>query len=187
MAEIKVGVASCAHWAWLESSKFMVDYWARAIGYGAKGYLHVPVDAKGLEYCLSRSDYFIVHTHGTPNAFFDYRTDHKQAVIATKEEIDRFPRFPNLKCVFITACQAGGKTEGDNIASVLSRHIAADGLVFANIHVVWGSDYDFGEKNRTPGWVAYQNGRRVLGEFDIPVTITAKDAYEIYLEYSKTH
>ena len=49
---IRIGVASCAHHAWIESSFEMGNYLANAIGEGAKAFVHTPVNASGLMFCL---------------------------------------------------------------------------------------------------------------------------------------
>jgi hypothetical protein len=125
-----------------------------------------------------------MHTHGGPKGFFDQRADNRETTIATIENVKKFPEFPKLRLVVITACCAA---EGEgNIAAALSTRIAKDGLVIANRYVVWGGDYDFGEKSDKNGWVGYQNGQLVLTEQDIPPRITMADAYRIYMEYTKS-
>ena len=180
----KVGIASCAHAAWIESSKTMVDALANAVVVEAKSYLHVPVDYRGLLAAFGESNYFIMHTHGGPRGFYDQRADGRETTIATIEKVKKFPEFPKLRLVIITACCAA---EGeDNIAKALSTRIAKDGLVIANRYVVWGGDYDFGEKSDKNGWVGYQDGKLVLTEQDIPPRITMADAYRIYMEHTKS-
>ena len=87
----KVGIASCAHAAWIESSKTMVDALAQAVKVEAKSYLHVPVDCSGLRAALSESNYFIMHTHGGPKGFFDQRADNRETTIVTIENVKKFP------------------------------------------------------------------------------------------------
>lgn len=180
----KVGIASCAHAAWIESSKTMVDALARSVSVETKSYLHVPVDCSGLVAALNESNYFIMHTHGGPEAFYDQRADNRQTTIATLANVRNFPEFPKLRLVVITACKAASGEE--NIAAAFSRKIAKDGLVLANRYVVWGADYDFGEQSGKRGWVAYQNGQLALTEQDIPASITMADAYQIYMDYTKS-
>lgn len=180
----KVGIASCAHAAWIESSKTMVDALANSVSVETKSYLHVPVDQNGLIAALNESNYFIMHTHGGPEAFYDQRADNRQTTIATLANVRNFPEFPKLRLVVITACMAANGEQ--NIASMLSTRIAKDGLVIANRYVVWGADYDFGEQSDKNGWVGYQNGKLVLTEQDIPARITMADAYRIYMDYTKS-
>ncbi len=183
-----VGVASCAHWAWIESSKIMGDNLAGAIGDGVVSRVHTPIDSKGLIACLEQSNYFIIHTHGSPSAFINELADGSQKQIASLNMVKKFPKFPKLKLVVMTACQTANNENGnENIAMALSRQIASDGLVFANRYATYGSNCDFGERYGKPGWVAYQNGAIVLTEKDIPPRITTADAFRIFLDYRKKH
>ena len=177
----KVAVASCAHFAWIESSRTMGENLAKAIQYGAESHVHIPVDKNGLIACLSDADYFIMHTHGSAEGFFDQRADNSQKVISSLRTVKTFPSFPKLKLVIITACGAAGKQGKENIAAVLSTKIASNGLVIANRYEVFGADYDFGEKDGKHGWVGFQNGNLVLSENDFPSRITMADGYAIYL------
>lgn len=180
-----VSVASCAHHAWIASSITMCKRLADEIGNNSEWRVHTPINAEGLKMALANSDYFIMHTHGTAKGLFDYRADHSGGTIATLEEIQKFPRFPRLKMIFITACKTAERIEGDNVASALSRLIAADGLVIANRYTVWGSDYDFHARDYKRGWVGYQGGRQILTENDIPPSITSADAYRIFAQLGR--
>lgn len=180
----RVGIASCAHAAWIESSQIMVDALKNAVNGEAKSYLHVPINKEGLVAALSESDYFIMHTHGSETGFFDQRADNSQEVIATLSQIKSFPDLPKLRLVVITACKAAGGEE--NVAAALSAHIAKDGLVIANRYEVYGGSYDFGEKTGKRGWAGYQKGRLVLSEEELLASITMADAYKIYLDYTKS-
>ncbi len=55
--------------------------------------------------------------------------------------------------------------------------------MIANRYEVWGASHDFGEKNGKSGWIAYQNGVQVLGENDIPASITMADAFEVWMKF----
>ncbi|MBR4943272.1 MAG: hypothetical protein IKZ28_04495 [Clostridia bacterium] len=178
-----VGIASCSHWAWLESSRTMVNALAQAVGFGTVGRVHAPIEREGLIACMQESNHFIIHTHGSANGFFDQRADNRQTIIATLSDVHTFPRFPNLHLIVITACEAAGGVNEENIACALSTRIAQDGLVIANRFDVFGSDYDFGEKHGKRGWVAYQNGKLALCESQIPANITMADAYQIYINH----
>ena len=180
----RVVVATCAQWAWNESSRVMGENLANAIGYGAHSHVHIPTNGKGLIACLEQARFFIMHTHGSPEYFTDQREDGSMPNIASLASIKKFPNFPNLKLVIITACSTAGGNADNNIACELSKHIATNGLVIANKYVTWGSNYDFGEKQGVPGWVAYQNGNLVLTEKDIPAKITMADGYRIYQEFT---
>ena len=182
----KVGIASCAHAAWIEASQTMVNALADAVKAESKSYVHVPVNFKGLIAALSESNYFIMHTHGSDTGFFDQRADGEETVIAKLSNVNNFPQFPKLRLVVITACKAAGGDGERNIAAALSAHIAQDGLVIANRYDVYGGSYDFGEKSGKHGWVGYQNGKLVLSEQDIPAAITMADAYRIYMDYTKS-
>ncbi len=179
----KVAVASCAHYAWLESSYAMGRYLAKAVGTEVEMHVHTPIDQNGLIACLSDTEFFIMHTHGSPDGFYDQRADQKQTVIATLQDVAAFPKFPDLRLVIITACETAGGINDANIASALSTRIAENGLVIANRYNVFGADFDFGEQSGKQGWVGYQNGVLVLTENDFPATITFEDAYRIYLRF----
>lgn len=180
---IKVAVAGCAQWAWIESSRIMGETLRQAIGEGAESHVHVPVDRAGLLSVLENANYLIIHTHGSPEGLFDQREDGRQTTIATLANIRNFPRFRRLLLVVMTACSAAGGENEKNIACELSRHINPKGLVIANRYVTWGSHHDFGERNGKKGWVAYQNGELVLREEDIPAAITMADAYRIFAKH----
>ena len=175
-----VGIASCSHYAWLESSKIMVENLANEVECGASARVHVPVDSEGLIACMSESDYFIIHTHGTFDSFIDQRANDKQVKIASLSDVENFPSFPNLKLVIITACSTAGGENSNNIAAALSTKIAKNGLVIANRYRVFGSCYDFGEEGGKQGWIGYRNGKAVLFEKDLPANITMADGYKIY-------
>ncbi len=177
-----VGVISCAHGAWIESSITMGRALAAAIGGGAESRVHTPVDAAGLAACLGEAAYVILHTHGSPEGIYDQRADGRSTTVATLADIGRLPPLPHLRLVIATACQAAGGDPGQNLAAAISRKIAPEGLVIANRHVVFGADYDFGEREGRRGWVAYRAGRCVLTEQDLPARLTMADAYGIYLE-----
>ena len=63
--QIKVAVASCADWAWIESSRIMGEAFRDAIGEGAESHVHVPVDRAGLLAVLGDANYVLIHTHGS--------------------------------------------------------------------------------------------------------------------------
>lgn len=176
-----VGVISCAHGAWIESSFTMGRALAAAIGGGAESRVHAPVDARGLAAALAEAEYVILHTHGSPEGIYDHRADGRDTTIATLADIASMPPLPSLRLIVATACQAAGGDPQSNLAAALSRKIAPDGLVIANRHVVFGADYDFGEREGRPGWVGYRAGRCVLSEDRMPARLTMADAYRIYL------
>ena len=68
-----VGIMSCAHGAWIASSKTMGDTLAAAVGDGAYSNVHTPVDKSGFLACLGEAKYIIIHTHGCPDGLFDQR------------------------------------------------------------------------------------------------------------------
>ena len=171
---------SCAHAAWIASSRTMGENLAAAVGDGAYSNVHVPIDKAGFAACLGEAKYLIIHTHGSPEGLFDQRANGETKKIISLRGIEELPEFPNVQLVILTACQAGGGNPDKNVASALSRKIAKNGLVFANRFVTWGSDYDFGEKNGEKGWVAYRGGKIVIPSEKLPARITMADAYGIY-------
>ena len=175
-----VGIMSCAHGAWISSSRTMGDTLARAVGEGAYSTVHVPVDKTGFFACLSEAKYLIIHTHGSPHGLYDQRADGSRKTIMTLSGIEALPDFPGIQLVILTACQAGGGAPERNVAAALSKKIAKGGLVIANRFVTWGADSDFGEKEGRQGWVGYQNGRLVIPSEKLPARITMADAYRIY-------
>lgn len=180
----KVGVISCAHAHWLRSSRVMGRYLALAAGYSEHDSLtHVPIDRAGFAAVFPEAELEILHTHGTPLGLYDQRADGGGGPIVTLEDIERLPRAAGVRLVVITACEAAGGDPAHNLASVISTRISPSGLVIANRHVVWGEDYDFGEKTGKRGWVAYRDGRILLTPEDIPAAITMKDAYELLLAH----
>ena len=181
----KIGIASCAQYDWVQSSKDMAVNLANAVGSRAEWKVYIPVNTQGLIASLKQSHYFIIHTHGSAQAFFDTRENDERPQIVSANALRFFPKFPELKLVIITACECAKETNEENIASALSRHIAQDGIVIANKYVVYGANYDFGEQYGKRGWVAYQNGRQVLNEQDIPARITMADAFQIFLNFKK--
>ena len=180
----RIAVLSCSHYAWIESSRAMGENLAYAIGYGTEMHVHTPVDKKGLLACLNVANYAIIHTHGAPDRLIDQREDNSQKLITTVSGVKEFPEFPSLRLIIMTACSTAGGENDKNIACELSKHIAKDGLVIANRHVVYGANYDFGEKNGKLGWVAYRNGNLVLTEDKFPAYITMADGYNTFLNYS---
>ena len=180
---IKIGAASCAHWAWIESTQAMLKNLENAVAGPTQCMLHTPVTGKGFVECLKESNLLIIHTHGSAFALYDQREDGEGPVFLDLDGLKELPRFPELKLVISTACGLADDDGLENFASELSRHIAPDGLVIANKYVVWGSWYDFGEKEGKPGWIAYQDGARVLTEDEIPARITMADAYRIYKDF----
>ena len=179
----KVGIASCAQYDWVQSSRTMVENLANAVGDRAEWKVHIPVNSQNLITCLKQCNYYIIHMHGSAESFFDVREDGSTPQIVSVKGLQFFPKFPDLKLVVITACECGKEIDGQNIAAALSKHIAPDGLVIANRYVVFGADYDFGERNGKHGWVAYQNGRQVLTETDFPARITMSDAFERFIQF----
>ena len=177
----RVAVLSCAHFAWLESSMVMGHDLARAMG-EVESHIHVPVDKEGLAACLADADALVVHTHGSAHGFFDQRADGRQTVIASLEDIAALPPFPSLRFVLITACGAAGEEE--NIAATFSRRISPDGLVIANRYAVWGGSREFTAESGARGWVGYRNGAMVLGEYDIPASLSMAEAYRVYERFS---
>lgn len=175
-----VGVLSCAHGAWISSSRTMGENLARAVGDGAYSNVHVPVDKAGFIACLGEAKYLIIHTHGSPDGLFDQRATGDIKRIISLRGIEEMQEIPTVQLIYMTACATAGGDPEKNVACALSKKIAKNGLVFANIYEVWGADYDFGEKSGKHGWVAYRNGTRVLGPDDIPANITPADAYRIY-------
>ena len=180
----KIAVLSCAHYAWIESSRYMGENLANAIG-GAEYHVHTPVDKNGIIACLSDANYAIIHVHGAPDKLIDQREDNSQKTMVSLGGIKDFPKFSSLRLVIMTACATAGGENDKNIAAALSEHIADDGLVIANRHVVWGAHYDFGEKNNKLGWVAYQKGKLVLAEDKFPAFITMADGYNAFINYRK--
>ena len=181
----KVGIASCAQFDWVQSSKDMVQNLANAVGNPTEWKVHIPVNSQNLIACLKQCNYYIIHTHGSAESFFDVREDGNTPQIVSVKGLQFFPKFPDLKLVVITACECAKQIDGLNIAAALSKHIAPDGLVIANRFVVYGANYDFGERDGKQGWVAYQNGRQVLSETDFPARITMSDAFNIYVKFRK--
>ena len=181
----RVGIASCAQFDWVQSSRDMVQNLANAVGERAEWKVHIPVDSKNLIACLKQCNYYIIHMHGSAEGFFDVREDGSVPQIVSAKGMQFFPKFPDLKLVVITACECAKQIDGLNIAATLSKHIAPDGLVIANRYVVFGANYDFGERDGKQGWVAYQNGNQVLSETDFPARITMADAFEIYVKFRK--
>ena len=179
----KIAVISCAHWAWINSSRTMGENLAHAIGSGVQSNVHTPINKSGFCACLSEVNYAVIHTHGSPQSFINQLEDGEQKQIISLNQVKVLPTFSNLRIVVITACLAAEGEE--NIARELSRHIASNGLVFANRYVVFGADYDFGERDSKNGWVAYRNGELVLKEWQIAPRITMADAFNIYVNYSK--
>ena len=57
--------------------------------------------------------------------------------------------------------------------------------MIANRYDVYGGYIDFGDKNNRNGWVAYQNGKIVIKENEIPAKITMQDAFKISINYRK--
>ena len=180
----KVGIMSCAHAAWIASSYTMGKALADAVGNGANSRVHTPVDFSGFSACLREAEYLIIHTHGSAEGLYDFRADGKGGTLATLSQLAALPKIPTLRLVIITACEAAGGDIQHNVASVLSSRIADEGLVIANRHVVWGADYDFGEKNGLCGWVAYRDGRLLLDENAFPPNITMADAYRCFCDQS---
>ena len=177
---MNIAVISCAHYAWLESSREMGVHLAGAIGNGTESHVHVPIDREGLRASLADADFAIVHTHGSREGFFAQRADGKSTVIATLSDVLALPECPKLKLVLITACETA-RGGDDNIAAALSTRIAKNGLVLANRYVVYGASYDFGDRDGRHGWVGYRNGKPVLTEDALPAVITMRDAYTAYL------
>ena len=175
-----VGVLSCAHGAWIASSRTMGENLARAVGDGAYSNVHTPVDKAGFIACLGEAKYLIIHTHGSPDALYDQRATGDIKKIISLRGIEEMQDIPTVQLIFMTACATAGGDPDKNVASALSKRIAKNGMVFANIYNVWGSDYDFGEKEGKPGWVAYRNGVRVLSPEELPASMTAADAFKIY-------
>ena len=159
-----VGVVSCAHHAWIDTSRYMGTALAKEISDSVESRVHVPVDKKGLIAIMNESNYLIIHTHGAFDAFIDQRCDNTYKKIVSLNTIKSFPSFSNLKLVIITACSCAGGENENNIACEFSKHIAKDGLVIANRYDVYGGYIDFGDKNNRNGWVAYQNGKIVIEE-----------------------
>ncbi|MBQ4061220.1 MAG: hypothetical protein IJD46_04250, partial [Bacilli bacterium] len=180
-----VGVASCSHHAWIDTSRYMGVALAKEISDKVICRVHTPIDKNGLLYILSESNYFIMHTHGSPEAFIDERADGIRKNIVSLKTLKSFPEFPNLKLVILTACSTAGGIDDNNIAKELSKHIAKDGLVIANKYDVYGGYIDFGERFDKNGWVGYQNGMLVLDETKIPARITMQEAYRIFLNFRK--
>ena len=180
-----VGVASCAHHAWIDTSRYMGIALAKEIGDDVVCRVHTPIDKKGLIHCFKDSTYLIMHTHGSPEAFIDQLADDRKRNIISLNTLKKLPKFPNLKLAILTACSTAGGERDQNIARELSLHIADDGLVIANKFVVYGGYIDFGDKDKRNGWVAYQNGKLVITEEKIPPLITMQDAYRIFINYRK--
>ena len=181
----RIAVLSCSHYAWIESSRYMGENLAHAIGEGTEMHVHTPVDKKGLIACLEGANYAIIHVHGTPERLIDQRESKEYKLLTTIGGLKDFPEFPNLRLIVMTACSTAGGENDKNIASELSKHIAKDGLVIANRFDTYGACYDFGERYGKLGWVAYQNGKLVITEDKIPARITMADGYNIFLNYRK--
>ena len=176
----KVGVLSCAHHAWLVSSRRMGDKMARAIDEMAYYDLYVPIDKNGFITSMESAAHIIIHMHGTPEALFDQREGGEIPKMLTIADIEAMPDFKEARLVFLTACSAAGGDPNRNVASALSKKIAKDGLVIANEYTVWGEDHDFGDKEGRRGWVGYRDGKRIITKEKIPAKITPADAYIIY-------
>ena len=173
----KIAVVSCSHHAWIESSKTMGKNLAYAVGFDSKSEVCSPTNKEDFIAVLKKNNYVVIHTHGTSESLINQWEDNSQTVIVNKQEVANLPTFDNVLLVVLTACQTAGGKDDNNIACELSKKISKKGLVIANRFVVFGSDYDFGEKNRKLGWVAYQNGRLIIPEDRFPPTITMADAY----------
>ena len=171
---------SCAHGAWIASSKTMGDTLAAAVGDGAYSNVHTPVDKSGFLACLGEAKYIIIHTHGCPDGLFDQRADGKGPRIISRSGIDTMPDFPGVQLIILTACQSAGGDPEKNVAASLSKKIAKNGLVIANTYIVWGADSDFGDKDGRQGWVAYRDGKLVIPGERLPARITMADAFNIY-------
>ncbi len=91
-----VGVASCAHYAWIESSKIMGQNLANAIRNCTETRVHTPVNKRGLVACLAESNYFVMHTHGGPECFVDQRADGSHHTIVNVHDVMAFPKFENF-------------------------------------------------------------------------------------------
>ena len=180
-----VGVVSCAHHAWIDTSRYMGTALAKEISDSVECRVHVPVDKNGLIAIMNESNYLIIHTHGAFDAFIDQRCDNTYKKIVSLNTFKSFPSFSNLKLVIITACSCASGENENNIACEFSKHIAKDGLVIANRYDVYGGYIEFGDKNNRNGWVAYQNGKIVIKENEIPAKITMQDAFKIFLNYRK--
>ena len=178
----RLAVATCAHYACVESAMIKGRLLAEAIG-GVEYHVHIPVNAKGLVACLTGADYAILGAHGRPDRLADQREDMTYPVLVTRDEVKEFPVFSNLRLLVLLACGAAGGENDENIAAELSRHIASDGLLFANRYTITGTSSYYRAKNGLQGWVAYQNGRVVIPEVALPARITMKDIWGAYLKY----
>lgn len=176
----KIGVMSCAHAAWHRSSRVMGETLASAAGYSpADVRIHTPVDAEGFAACFPEAELWVIHTHGSPHSLYDQRATGAIPKMIGLAQMEALPRQPHIRLLFMTACKAAGDDPNHNVASVLSTRISPRGIVIANIHTVWGEDYDMGEKNGERGWVVYRNGRILYPHTALPPKLTAADGYRI--------
>ena len=181
----RVGVISCSHAHWIRSSRVMGRRLAEAAGYPeGESLVHIPIDARGFAAVLPEAELLILHTHGSPTGLYDFRADRQTTTIARLEEIAEMPRAEGVRLAVVTACEVAGGDPSHNLASVLSTRISPRGIVLANRYVVWGEDYDFGDRAGRHGWVAYREGRLLLPEDALPASLTMADAYRILVENS---
>ncbi len=85
---------SCAHAAWIASSRTMGENLAAAIGDGACSNVHVPIDKAGFAACLDEAKYLIIHTHGSPDCLYDQRVDGEIKKDTQPRGNRRASRFP---------------------------------------------------------------------------------------------
>ncbi len=171
-----VTVISCTSEAWMHSSETMGLALAETVG--ADKVKPVPCsDVRKFIQAFRESDeYMIIHTHGSPSALSDEKNGGKRRFVSlSRLFLMRTNR--RIKFVFITACETAGGNRSRNIASVISRKIARDGYVIANIHTVVGADRDFRAADEKHGWVLYQNGKPA--DMTLPASLSVKEAYNI--------
>ncbi len=120
----------------------------------------------------------IIHTHGSPRILSDEAEGEKRRIVSCRRLLLMKPNR-RIRFVFITACECAGGDEKRNIAASVSRKIAKNGAVIANVYRVSGASKDFAAVDGKKGWRLYRNGSLVCDSAEMPVSLTVNDAYEM--------